>query len=164
MGMRVRAGDRLLIGLLFLIAGVAQAAESCQAVFSSGLQTHGNGGITFQWGGQLTDSPSPALATLRVQNAFGSPSCGGQNCSANGVPAADLSTSKAPVINGQHDLRLGYLGNGEVGGNEINRYRAVELESAATLSFNPRHQAYYIERLTLGYGACLLYTSPSPRD
>ena len=90
---------------------------------------------------------------MRVQNAFGSPSCGGQNCSANGVPAADLSTSKAPVINGQHDLRLGYLGNGEVGGNEINRYRAVELESAATLSFNPRHQAYYIERLTLGYGA-----------
>ncbi|WP_205881588.1 thrombospondin type 3 repeat-containing protein [Pseudomonas argentinensis] len=147
------AGERLLIGLLCLIAGVAQAAESCQAVFSSGLQTHGNGGITFQWASQLTDSPSPALATLRVQNAFGSPSCGGQNCSASGVAAADLGSLKFPAINGQHDLRVGYLGNGEVGGNEVNRYRAVELESAATLSFNPRHQAYYIERLTLGYGA-----------
>ena len=148
-----RAGSRLLVWLLCLSAGAAQAAEVCRAVFSSGLQTHGAGGVTFQWAGQLADNPSASLDTLRVQNAFLSPSCGSKNCSASGVAAGDLGTLKLPTLTGQYDLRLGYLGNGEAGGDEVNRYRAIELESAATLSFNPRHQAYYIERLTLGYGA-----------
>ncbi len=148
-----RASGRLLVGLLCLSAAAAHAADSCRAVFSSGLQTHGTGGTNFQWGGQLADNPSLSLDTLKVQSAFASPSCGSKNCTASGQAAGDLLTLKLPTVSGQYDLRLGYLGNGEAGGDEVNRYRTIELESAATLSFNPRHQAYYIERLSLGYGA-----------
>ncbi|YAI04766.1 hypothetical protein ACUDA4_01560 [Pseudomonas aeruginosa] len=53
----------------------------------------------------------------------------------------------------QHDLRVNYLSVGEAGGNELNRYRAIELDAGSTLSFNTRHQAYYIQRLSLAYGA-----------
>jgi hypothetical protein len=148
-----RASSRLLVGLLCLSAAAAQAADACRAVYSSGLQTHGSGGINFQWAGVLADNPSATLDTLKVQSAFLSPSCGSKNCAASGQAAGDLLSLKMPTVSGQYDLRLGYLGNGEAGGDELNRYRAIELESAATLSFNPRHQAYYIERMSLGYGA-----------
>jgi len=147
---------QLLVALVWVLCaciGNVQAAETCRAVFSGGLQTHGAGTLTFQWGGQLLDNPNTLLDTVRVQNPWGASSCGSQNCQASGLAAASLGPLAFPDVTAQHDLRVNYLGVGEAGGNELNRYRAIELDAGSTLSFNPRHQAYYIQRLRLAYGA-----------
>jgi len=142
-----------LVSVLCACLGSAQAAETCRAVFSGGLQTHGTGTLTFQWGGQLLGNPNTLLDTVRVQNPWGAPSCGAQNCQASGLAAASLGNLAFPNLTAQHDLRVNYLSVGEAGGNELNRYRAIELDAGSTLSFNTRHQAYYIQRLSLAYGA-----------
>ncbi|WP_443190688.1 thrombospondin type 3 repeat-containing protein [Pseudomonas indica] len=147
--------SRLLAGLawLLLCAGsLAQAADACRAVFSSGLQTHGSGGVVFQWGAQLLGNTNPVIDTRSVRNPWGTPTCGTQNCQASGFAASSLNLA-LPNIVAQHDLRVNYLGNGEAGGEALNRYRSITLDAGATLSFNPRHQAYYIQRLSLAYGA-----------
>ncbi len=67
---------QLLVALVWVLCaciGNAQAAEACRAVFSGGLQTHGAGTLTFQWGGQLLDNPNALLDTVRVQNPWGPP-------------------------------------------------------------------------------------------
>ncbi len=147
---------RLLAGLAWLLltsGGLAQAAESCRALFTGGLQTHGAGGVVFQWGGTLQNNPSQLIDTPRVQNPWGAPSCGSRDCQASGMAAADFAGLALPEIKGEHDLSLGYLGVGEAGGGDLNRYRTISVDGGATLSFNARHQAYYIQRLSIGYGA-----------
>ncbi|WP_236233169.1 hypothetical protein [Pseudomonas tohonis] len=133
--------------------GLAQAAESCRALFTGGLQTHGAGGVVFQWGGTLQNNPSPLIDTPRVQNPWGAASCGSRDCQASGLEAAGFAGLTLPAIKGEHDLNLGYLGVGEAGGGELNRYRTVNVDAGGTLTFNARHQAYYIQRLSIGYGA-----------
>ncbi|MDN4148436.1 hypothetical protein QYE80_25860 [Pseudomonas tohonis] len=133
--------------------GLAQAAESCRALFTGGLQTHGVGGVVFQWGGTLQGNPSQLIDTPRVQNPWGAPSCGSRDCQASGLEAAGFAGLTLPAIKGEHDLNLGYLGVGEAGGGELNRYRTVNVDAGGTLTFNARHQAYYIQRLSIGYGA-----------
>ncbi|MGA4638058.1 thrombospondin type 3 repeat-containing protein [Pseudomonas solani] len=133
--------------------GLAQAAESCRALFTGGLQTHGAGGVVFQWGGTLQGNPSQLIDTTRVQNPWGAPSCGSRDCQASGLEAAGFSGLTLPAIKGEHDLNLGYLGVGEAGGSELNRYRTINVDASGTLTFNARHQAYYIQRLSIGYGA-----------
>ncbi|WP_374979368.1 thrombospondin type 3 repeat-containing protein [Pseudomonas solani] len=133
--------------------GLAQAAESCRALFTGGLQTHGAGGVVFQWGGTLQGNPSQLIDTPRVQNPWGAPSCGSRDCQASGLEAAGFAGLTLPAIKGEHDLNLGYLGVGEAGGGELNRYRTVNVDAGGTLTFNARHQAYYIQRLSIGYGA-----------
>ncbi|WP_350447306.1 hypothetical protein ABS648_29670 [Pseudomonas solani] len=133
--------------------GLAQAAESCRALFTGGLQTHGAGGVVFQWGGTLQGNPSQLIDTPRIQNPWGAPSCGSRDCQASGLEAAGFAGLTLPAIKGEHDLNLGYLGVGEAGGGELNRYRTVNVDAGGTLTFNARHQAYYIQRLSIGYGA-----------
>ncbi|WP_445673928.1 hypothetical protein ACUDA5_01550 [Pseudomonas aeruginosa] len=101
----------------------------------------------------MLGNPNTLLDTVRVQNPWGAPSCGAQNCQASGLAAASLGNLAFPNLTAQHDLRVNYLSVGEAGGNELNRYRAIELDAGSTLSFNTRHQAYYIQRLSLAYGA-----------
>ncbi len=147
---------RLLMGLAWLLlatGNLAQAAESCRAVYSGGLQTHGNGSVVFQWGGTLRNNPSLSIDTVRVQSPWGAPSCGKRDCQASGLEAADFAGLMLPAIKGENDLKLGYLGVGEAGGSDLNRYRTISVDAGATLTFNPRHQAYYIQRLSIGYGA-----------
>ncbi len=158
MGMLGGQGKRcqLLAGLAWLLltsGGLAQAAESCRALFTGGLQTHGAGGVVFQWGGTLQNNPSPLIDTPRVQNPWGAASCGSRDCQASGLEAAGFAGLTLPAIKGEHDLNLGYLGVGEAGGGELNRYRTVNVDAGGTLTFNARHQAYYIQRLSIGYGA-----------
>ncbi|WP_236213875.1 thrombospondin type 3 repeat-containing protein [Metapseudomonas otitidis] len=147
------AGLAGLAWLLLTSGGLAQAAESCRALFTGGLQTHGAGGVVFQWGGTLQNNPSQLIDTPRVQNPWGAPSCGSRDCQASGMAAADFAGLTLPEIKGEHDLSLGYLGVGEAGGGDLNRYRTISVDGGATLSFNARHQAYYIQRLSIGYGA-----------
>ena len=132
--------------------GLAQAAESCRALFTGGLQTHGAGGVVFQWGGTLQNNPSQLIDTPCAE-PWGAPSCGSRDCQASGMGAADFAGLALPEIKGEHDLSLGYLGVGEAGGGDLNRYRTISVDGGATLSFNARHQAYYIQRLSIGYGA-----------
>src|SRR5215207_7001909 len=128
---------KLLLGLVWLISLCqgAWAADSCPVVFSGGLQTHGaSGGVLFQWSGQLLGNPTPAIDTLRVQgNPWGLRSCGSLNCQASGRPAADLGPLMLPAIVASHDLRLTAMLNGEAGGDELNRYRQIEVGAGADL-------------------------------
>ncbi|TBV01909.1 hypothetical protein DNK34_20030 [Pseudomonas dryadis] len=58
-----------------------------------------------------------------------------------------------PGVSAEHDLRVGYLSTAEAGGSELNRYRDIDVDAGAALSFNARHQAYHIQRLSIGHGA-----------
>ena len=157
MGMLGGGTRNLLLGLVWLmgLCEGALAAQSCPAVFSGGLQTHGaSGGVLFQWSGQLLGNPTASLDTLRVQgNPWGLRSCGSLNCQASGRPAADLGPLALPPVVASHDLRLSAMSNGEAGGDELNRYRQIEVGAGADLRFSSRHQAYHIQRLSIGYGA-----------
>ena len=148
---------KLLLGLIWLLSlcNGAWAVESCRAVFSGGLQTHGSiGSVTFQWGAQLLANPSAFIDTARVQaNPWSVATCGSSNCKASGQVAANLGPLVLPSLATEHDLRLTYMASGEAGGDALNSYRHIDVDAGADLSFSTRHQTYYIQRLSIGYGA-----------
>ena len=158
MGM-LEGGSRLklLLGLIWLLSlcNGAWAVESCRAVFSGGLQTHGSiGSVKFQWGAQLLANPSASIDTARVQaNPWSAATCGSSNCKASGQVTASLGPLVLPSLTTEHDLRLTYMASGEAGGDALNSYRHIDVDAGADLSFSTRHQAYYIQRLSIGYGA-----------
>jgi hypothetical protein len=158
MGMRGRGigARRLGLALAWLMTlqvGAAQAADACRAVFSGGLQTRGSGSINFQWGSQLSGNPGNLLDTTQVRSAWGSASCGSSDCKASGWPAGDLGGIPWPKIMAQHDLHVGYLGSAEAGGAGVNHFRQIQVDGSGELVFSNSHQDYYIEQLSLAYGA-----------
>lgn len=146
----LRAG---VAGVLCLVAAATGATEECRAIFTGGLQTHDTAAVIFRQGAVLLDNPGNRIDTAQLKDQSAVPTCDRQSCEASGQTAGDLGELVYPHLAGLQSLRVEKLASAEAGADGQSRFRRLELEDGAHLSFNPRHQAYYIERLSLAKGA-----------
>ncbi len=160
---RLRTLYRWLVPLLALLTMAAPVAanQACEAVFPTGLQSHTAGGqISFGLNAQLQGNPSNTLTVGKVSSSFlsWSKSCGSQNCSANGRQAAALALV---VDSGTAStrLRVDQGQTGTLGGDYLNEYQEVLVDSQGRLDVSSAFSSYRIKSLRLNADAVLNLTA-----
>ena len=149
--------------LLLLLAVESRAAVGIDgANFPNGIQSHSATGVVeFGWQGVLETDNRQLRAGSIVQNTSQSPAtCGSLGfCQAVAPPAPTQEPGAFPSTSGTQDVTLGYQQSGSLSGDGSNQYRRIQVGQEATLTINSGGQAFYIDRLDLGYRATLVLGS-----
>ncbi|MGB0662600.1 MAG: DUF6701 domain-containing protein [Pontibacterium sp.] len=87
--------------------GGGSSANSCEAIFSDGVQSHHPAGaVNLYWSSRITGSPDSILDTPRLNDSSGGRSCGSLSCGLSGSPANAISFNN--YSNGGSNVSLGW--------------------------------------------------------
>lgn len=124
----------------------------CVSSFPDGLNSHGNGTITFGRDAQLFFSPDDILDAnaIVLNGASNDRSCVSAECQSNGL-TSDITVSPVfPTTSGFTDDII--IGNNSSGSSDasINQYNQIDIGSDSVFTFAGSFDDYYIDVLTLG--------------